>query len=237
MAAWPARRLIGVNFVVTEQTVPLGRKVLEFLERDRALARAARDAVGDARTDEERTFAALKWTAARVRPQPVGQLIVDDHVSAVIARGYGEADQQADVFTTLLVYAGVSAYWGLVGTPPRELPLSYVRIDGRWRVFDVAGGLTFRTDDGQLASPDDVAADLGVVRRAAQARVADLDFYLAYFHGYRPPLAPDVVRADLQMPWRRLRYEAGRMVGRSTRGWQIRPEPAPPMGQGSSTQP
>lgn len=225
-AAWPARRLIGVDHVVTEHTLPAWIKAVDFVDRDLNLARTARDVLGNVNGDEARALAALRWTAENVRRQPRELPIVDDHVWHVIVRGYGEADQQADVFTTLLVYEGVDAYWGLIGTPPHELPLSYVLIGETWRVFDAANQIVFRTAAGTLATPEDVAADPGLVRRWAEGKVSDLDAYVDYFRGYRPPRPPDVLRADLQMAGRRLLYEMKSVIGAGGRVWQIRPEPA-----------
>lgn len=224
-AAWPARRLIGVDYVVTEHTLPLWIKAVDFVDRDLNLARTARAIVGGIEGDEARTFAVLRWTERTIHPQPDRLPIIDDHVWYVIVRGYGQADQHADVFTTLLVYAGLPAYWQLIGAKPRELPLSYVLVDGRWRVFDVAHRLVFRNRAGALATPEEIAQDASLVRNAAEGRAADLDGYLAYFKSFRPPVAPDVLRADLQMTGRRLAFETWKIIGREGRVWQIRPEP------------
>lgn len=227
VATWPARRLIGINFVVTEHTLPLWMKTVDFVDRDLNLARTAREVLGAIDGDEARTMTALAWTREHVRPQPAGLPVVDDHVWYIVVRGYGEADQRSDVFTTLLAYEGVPAYWMLTGTAPDELPVSYVKIGGRWRVFDAASGIVFRTTSGELAAPEDLIADPELVRRAADGQVTDLTFYLGYFRGYRVPEPPDVLRADLQMSGRRTLYEMKRLIGRGGRVWQIRQVPAP----------
>lgn len=221
-AVWPARRLTGVDFVVTEQRLPLWIKSLDFVDRDVNLRRAARAIVAGIDGDEARTLAVFRWTLENIRPQPRELRVYDDHVWYVIVRGYGAPDQQADVFTTLLTYAGVPAYWQLVGRPPRELPVSYVRVDGTWRVFDVAHGIVFRTAAGTLATPADLEADSSLVLRAMEGHVSDTAEYIAYFEGYQVPAPPDVLRADLQMTWRRLAFEARKLVGRQGRVWEIR---------------
>ena len=221
-AVWPTRRLVGVNFVVAEERLPLWVKAIDFIDRDVNLARAAGGIVAGVESDELQALAVLGWTAANIHRQPAELPIVDDHVWHVIVRGYGEPDQQADVFTTLLVYAGIPAYWQLVGPPPRELALSYVQIGGRWRVFDVAHGVVFRTAAGALATPEDLAADSTLIRRAAASRVQDLTAYQASFAGYRPPVAPDVLRADLQMTSRRFAFELRKLLHRQGRVWEIR---------------
>lgn len=222
-AAWPARRLIGVDHVVTEHTLPVWIKAVDFIDRDLNLSRTARAIVAGVHDDEARAFAVLAWMEQKVRPQPRELPIVDDHVWHVVVRGYGEPDQHADVFTTLLVYAGVPAYWQLIGAKPRELAVSYVLIQDRWRVFDVANGLVFRNSAGTLATPEEIASDRSIVRNLAAAHVADPDGYVACFARYRPPVAPDIMRADLQMPGRRLLYEIKKLAGAQGRVWEIRP--------------
>jgi hypothetical protein len=155
---------------------------------------------------------------------------IDDHVWHIVVRGYGEADQQADVCTTMLVYGGVRAYWTLIGTPPKELPISYVEVGGQWRVIDVAHGLVFRARSGALATPEDVMADHEIIRTAAAGVVSNLEGYMAYFRGYRAPIAPDVLRADLQMPGRRLLHEVKGLVGLQGRVWNIRQQSAAAQG-------
>lgn len=226
VAMWPTTRYIGVDHVVSRESVPLWIKVMNFLDRDSNLAQIADRVVGTVEGDEARAMAALRWTRANIRPQPDELPARDDHVWFVIVRGYGESDQQADVFTTLLAYEGIAAFWGLVGRPPDELPLSYVKINGGWRVFDVAHGLVFRRGDGALASPDDLVRDRRIVERAAHGAVPELTRYLRYFDGYGPPETPDVLRAELQMPGRRLMHEMKSLVGMQGRMWQIRPHPA-----------
>lgn len=225
VASLPAHRKIGVNFVVTDHTLPLWIKAVDFVDRDLNLAQTARQVLAGAEEDEARAMTALEWTRAHVSARPPGLPVVDDHVWHVIVRGYGEPDQQADVFTTLLVYEGVPAYWMLVGTPPEELPLSYVRLHDDWRVFDAAHGVVFRTKSGGLATPADLVQDASLVERSARGRVEDLPRYLEYFRGYQPPVPPEVLRADLQMPGRRTLHEMKQLVGLGGRVWQIRANP------------
>lgn len=232
VACWPSSRFVGLNFVVTEQTLPLWAKAVDFIDRDLNLTRTSQAVLAAAGGDEARADAALAWTRANVRPQPAALPIVDDHVWHVIVRGYGQPDQMADVFTTLLAYAGVRAYWTLVGQPPDELPLSYVWIRDRWRVYDVANGIKFRNRDMDLATPAELVADRELIRAAAMQADLDLDRYLSYFSGFQPPSVPEVSRADLQMPGRRLRHEARRLLGIERRGWEMRSRPGASRAEG-----
>jgi hypothetical protein len=221
-AVWPARRFVGVNYVVSEERVPLWLKTIDFVDRDFNLARTARSVVAGVDGDERKALNVFRWTTTNIRPQPPQLPVVDDHVWHVIVRGYGQPDQQADVFTTLLTYVDVPAYWQLIGTPPRELALSFALVDGRWRVFDVANQLIFRKSDGALASPDEIAAQPDLVRQVADDHVTGVDDYAAYFHAFEPPVPPDVLRADLQMTGRRLAFEMKKLIGKEGRVWRIR---------------
>jgi hypothetical protein len=228
VAMWPTTRYVAIDRVVREETLPLWLKTANFVDRDLNFARVAAAALGGQPNDEARALAALSWTLENVRRQPPTLPTRDDHVWFVVVRGYGEEDQQADVFTTLLVYRGVPAFWGLIGRWPDEWPLSYVRIDDAWRVFDVANGLVFRTATGALATPEDIAADRSIIERAARDVGPDVAKYLRNFEGYAPPEVPEMLRAEMQMPGRRLVHEVRKLVGMETRVWNIRPHPAVP---------
>jgi hypothetical protein len=220
IASWPTSRLVGVDFVIAHDTLPLWKKASEFIDRDAQLRQLSRAVLAGSISEAARAEAALDWTRAHVRHAPDGLPVIDDHIASIVQRGYGQADQQADVFTTLLVYAGVPAYWQVIGARPRFIPLSYVLIEGQWRVFDVTRGLTFRTASGTLATPADIAADSGLVERVArQAGVDQIDDYLWYFGGYRPPQPPEILRAELQMPRRRLSFEIGKLIGATRSTW------------------
>lgn len=217
IAWWPTSRRVGVNYAVSSERLPLWQKAAEFMARDAHLRRTSREVLGEIGGTEAKALAALSWTRANIRYAPRDLPVIDDHISKVIARRYGQADQQADVFTALLAYAGVRAYWEPIGESPRVIPLSYVSIDGHWRVFDVTRGLVFRNAVGELATADEIAGDRHIVARAARESGLDpIDGYLSYFSGYRRRPAPDVMRAELQMPARRLRFEMRRVFGTAT---------------------
>ena len=227
VACWPTSRYVGVNFVITQQHLPLWVKVMEFIDRDVNFRQTAAAVLGGIDGDDAKAAAALAWTRATIKPQPAGLAVVDDHIWHVVIRGYGESDQQADVFTAMLSYQGVRAYWTFIGTQPEEIPIAYVWIRDRWRVFDVARGLTFRNAAGDLASPDELAANHDLIKAAAAPVVEDVDGYLSRFAGYRAPVAPEVLRAELQMPGRRIWFETKKMFGMQGREWQMRPSAVP----------
>jgi hypothetical protein len=52
---------------------------------------------------------------------------------------------------------------------------------------------------------------------------------VAYFAAFRAPIPPDVVHAELQMPWPRLAFEIKKRVGLGGRAW----DPERPWGDAS----
>jgi hypothetical protein len=127
------------------------------------------------------------------------------------------------VFTTLLSYADVPAFWAMVGRAPSEIPISYVSVDGRWCMVDVRRSLIFTTTAGSLASVADVERNPAMIAAVAAA-LPDADAYVSHFAGYRAPLPPEESRADMQRPWRRLSFELRRLIGAEGRTWQMRPQ-------------
>jgi hypothetical protein len=222
LALVPATTRRGVDFVVTSERVPLWVKGLGFLVRDANYEALAHAVTAGAATDEARALAALAWTRANVRDVPPGFPVVDDHIWHIVVRGYGAADQQADVFTTLATYAGVPAYWQFREVGSGRLTVSLVRLGGRWRVLDVHHGFVFRTPDGGLATVEALAAEPAMVDRVAGALVYRGVRYRDYFAGWRPSPPPDPLRAELQMPGRRLLFETRRLLGLPLRPWTPR---------------
>jgi hypothetical protein len=221
IARLPVKTRQGVDFTVSARTLPLYAKVLEFVLRDASYTRLASEITGEQEAAEDRVLAIFAWTCANIRGVPTGFPVVDDHVLNIIIRGYGVADQKADVFTTLTMYAGVPAFYGYTGGDPTYLVLSFVWLGRAWRVFDVERGIVFRDRRGALASAADLVADPSLVALNAADRVIALAQYDGYFKGFRPPVAPEILRPELQMPWPRVTHKVMRMVGLGRREWQV----------------
>ena len=211
----------GVNFVVSSHSLPLYAKALDFLDRDSNYRRLTAEVMSGATTDDAKMLAAFAWTTGNIRQTPSGFPIIDDHTWHIIVRGYGQDDQQASVFVTLLAYAGVRAYWIFIGTRP-ELVLSLVRVDGAWRAVDVSNHLIFRAADGRLATADDLAADHGIAVRQGPPLYQGLP-YARVFERFHAPDPPDVTHAEMQMAGPRLWFEMKRVIGRGGRRWDMRP--------------
>lgn len=202
----------GVNFEVSTHRLPLYAKALQFVDRSAQYAQIAEEVTAGAASDAERAVRVFAWTKRQIRPTEAGWPIVDDHILHIIIRGHGITDQQADVFATLCTYAGVPAFWAKV-RPAAGAPgviLSFARVDGRWRVFDVFNDVVFRTAAGQLATLEDVAGQPDLVPEPARSRdVAGLR-YADLVTRVSMPAVPDPLRAELQMPAARLWHEMKR---------------------------
>lgn len=203
----------GVNFTVSTRMIPAYVKVIDFFHRHSQHQLLAREITDGSTSDHDRALAAFNWTRQHIRPAPPGWDVVDDHILHVIIRGHGEGDQMADVFTTLATYAGVPAFWQVVSLPEtRALVLSFVRVDGRWVPFDVAGGATFTDRQGRWVDVIELLQHPEELRAAAAAPAPGGVPYWRYFERLRPFEVPDPLRARLQMPWPRLHYMARRAL-------------------------
>ena len=205
----------GVNFEVSEHRLPLYLKSFEFLDRDAQYRQLANEITAGALSDAARVLAIFNWTGRRIQPAPATWPVVDDHILNIIIRGYGAADQRADVFATLTTYAGVPAFWRKVSAPSTHdgVIFTFVRLDGRWAVVDVADGFVFRNRDGGFATPDDCAAGRVVLPAAAAALTIGSTPYTQILTAVRAPVVPRPLRAELQMPLRRLWDVSLRTIG------------------------
>ena len=215
VAVMPVTTKQGVNFEVSSHRLPLYLKAFEFLDRDAQYRQLAREITQGAASDQERVLAVFNWTARRIQPAPEGWPVVDDHILNIIIRGYGLSDQRADVFATLVTYAGVPAFWQNVKAPGTRdgVILTFARVDGRWVVLDVANGLMFRNERGELASAEDFAANHATLPAAARSLMTGSTPYSRVLTELRMPPIPRLLRAELQMPWPRVWDQTKRVVG------------------------
>jgi len=136
----------GVNFVVTTKKIPLYVKTCGFFYRDYQYRALSDRITKDIKDHRERVAAIFEWTVENIKRKPEGFVIIDDHIWNIIVRGYGIADQMADVFTALASYAGYEAFW-ISPKISRHLMLSFVKIDGKWHIFDVYNKKSFIEGD------------------------------------------------------------------------------------------
>ncbi len=203
----------GVNFQISTYHIPGYVKAIDFLHRHYQYEDLARRVAGHQPTEEARAMALYAWTTEHIRPTPKGWPIVDDHILNIMIRGYGVPDQMADVFTTLATYAGLPAFMQTLNTKREGLELAFVRIDGEWRVFDVANHYVFRDEAGRLLSIAALRRDPWLAARTTGPRMVAGVPYPEYFTLLDTVKIPRTLRAQLQMPWPRLSYEARIALG------------------------
>ncbi|HAL46433.1 MAG: transglutaminase domain-containing protein [SAR202 cluster bacterium] len=215
VATMPVATRQGINYEVSVHRVPLYLKTFDFLYRSGHYQLLADETTGSASTEQERVLAVFDWTQRNVRETPEGWTVVDDHILNIIIRGHGASDQRADVFATLCTYAGIPAFWTKV--EPQGLPigliLSFALVDSRWVVFDVANRIVFRNDRGELATANDLRGRSDLIPPAERELTVQDIPYPRFLEDLRLPAVPSPLRAELQMPLRRLRHELGRALG------------------------
>lgn len=170
----------GIDTVLTVKEVPFYLKGLSFLSRHyetRYLAHAITDAEN---SDEKKIEALFKWTVKNIRHQPKDLPVIDDHHWHIIIRGYGGADQINDVFSLLCAYNGFKSYYQLLkDRQGRRHPFAFVRVRGRWVVFDVCHQTYFLNKESQWASLSELRRAEFSVTRHSEARIAKSEY--AYF--------------------------------------------------------
>ncbi len=213
----------ATNFQVTTRRIPWVVKWTEFLLRDYEYRDLANRLTRGLTTEEMKANALLLWTHDHIRPAPPEWPVVDDHISHIIIRGYGEEDQMADVFTTLATYSGIPSFWRPIRSS--ALPgadwvaiLSFAKIRGRWTAWHVAGGVPFRDPAGKLPSVEQLASNPEMLQFTLGS-LPSLDGQ--YLPLIREALAhftvPETLRAEKQMPIPRVFFEfreAGRRLCR-----------------------
>lgn len=138
LATSPAVSRQGVDRVLTDKPLPLYVKVIDFVHRHEHYRLLASEITAGLTSDRARAEAVLAWAHRTILLPPEGYPLVDDHVWDTIVRGYGSGDQQADVLTVLLTYAGIPSHRDRENTAPMW-GYAYARIDGEWMVVWVGG--------------------------------------------------------------------------------------------------
>ena len=200
----------GINYEVKIYKIPLYIKMIEFIDRDYRYRALSREIVKNLRSDRDKAIAILKWVRSNIKTDiPKGWPIYDDHIWHIIVRGYGGSDQVADVFTTLSAYSGLDAGWAKVFVPgnSRGLILSFVKVGGQWRVFDVMRGVYFTNGEGEIASVEDLLAgryEKGITASVIDSSGLTYEDYFKYIERYMYDIAS---RPRKQMPLQRIFYE------------------------------
>jgi hypothetical protein len=126
-------------------------------------------------------------------------------------------DGRSSTIVTLTGYAGVPAVAKWIRSPHGDfrLVLSFAYLNGRWIPFDVERHIAFRDRNGQLAGVEELVADPALIDAQTQGILLKGAPYSSLMS--KATLLPFVVahplRAEMQQPWPRLRYELRRVTG------------------------
>ncbi len=196
---------VGVNYEWYTVKIPLGLKILNFLDRHYNYSELVKRIIKDASTDEEKALKIFEWVHKNIKEVPDGFAIIDDHTWYVIVRGYGASDQFSDVFAVLCDYAGINAYYSKVGANNKKIIfLTFVKIDKRWRVFDPFNGVYFKNSKGGFATIDNFKnKDFSIV--SVSGKKVDLN-YEEYLINLPDIQDAPLNRAKIQSPRNRLLF-------------------------------
>jgi len=204
----------GINGTVRVLKIPLYVKAMEYLDRNYQYKALVKEITARHVGEKEKVIAIFNWVIENIHRPPKGFDIIDDHVLNIIIRRYGSGDQMADVFTTLCVYAGVPAFWRIENPDADTLRIvvSYVKLDGRWRIFDVSRKIFFDNNKNDIASVEDVITDISIVRKKGITLRGRP--YEDYFKNLQPIKKNFISKEQKQMPSFRIIYEIRRIFGR-----------------------
>jgi hypothetical protein len=203
----------GVDYKVSTLRIPLYLKVLDFFDRHYNYKLLVDRITDGSAGEESRIMKIFDWTYANIRKTPAGYPVIDDHVWHIIVRGYGSDDQSADVFTTLCNYAGTDAFFNWVGgnNGIGGISLSFVKVEGRWVVFDSYRGVYFKNTSNEFASVEDIM--MGDWSAAGIDSSVSPDFdYTDSLKGLQAVKDVGFTRANTQSPLNRLVYEVRKLM-------------------------
>lgn len=197
----------GRDFQVHIIKIPFYLKAIDFLDRHYNYENLVTKIISRSDIPEERVMKLFNWTYGNIKSTPAGYPIIDDHVWHIIVRGYGTADQYCDVFSTLCNYAKIDSFFDFIYTIDKKkvMPLAFVKLYGRWGIFDPHNGVYFKNKSGQFASIEDIQRGNAIVYHIAKAS-EDID-YMKFIPGLTYFKNIGFKRANIQSPLRRLMYE------------------------------
>lgn len=203
----------GVNYQIYTIRIPLYFKLLGFFDRHYNYKELVRKIVKGVNNEKEKVMKIFEWTCQNIRKVPEGFPIIDDHVWHIIIRGYGTADQASDVFTTLCNYAGIDAFfsWEYSQDRTRNIPLSFVKIEGQWYIFDPYRGVYFKDAQGELMDLEAIRSKKPWLIEAKGNKDPGID-YAVYFGNLRSIKKLGLTRPNIQFPLKRIIFEVERWI-------------------------
>jgi len=208
----------GIDARVTAYRIPAYVKALDFLQRHYQYRLHVSRICAGKTSDVQCVLAIFDWTHTNIPPTPEGWTVVDDHVTNIIIRGHGGSDQIADVFVTLVGYAGVPSVFRWISQGDGRLVLAFAHLDEKWVMFDVERHIAFRNRSGQLADVRELVRDPSLVDEQTGGTLIKGHRYSSFIaeRTLLPFAVSEPFRAAMQQPWARFRYELRRAIGLKT---------------------
>lgn len=202
----------GIKYKWYPVKIPLYLKILDFFDRHYNYKELIKRITRDADDEKGRAMKIFEWTHNNIKRVPQELPVIDDHVWYIIVRGYGASDQFSDVFTTLCNYAGLDAFYSWVYTQDRtkRIPLSFVKIEKKWYVFDPYHGAYFKDKKGRLADIETLKSN-SIWTIETLTEKSDID-YKSYFNMLLLPERIGLKRANIQSPFKRLIFEVRKWI-------------------------
>ncbi|MDE3242187.1 MAG: hypothetical protein KGO52_05645 [Nitrospirota bacterium] len=202
----PTTGLEGVDDRMIVHRMPLWEKAAKFYLRHRQFQRWAEEAAGGETDPQRRVLRLMEWTRSQVKPIPSGLPLVDDHISHIVLRHYGNDGQLSEVFTALTTYTGNEGRWEAYSPPgaSARAALCFIESEGKWWVFDVWNDGWFETPSGQIATIEDFKHPEQLRRRGQAPELLGGLPYINYFQDVEGVFVRSFSRASGQMPWHRL---------------------------------
>ena len=213
----PASITVGVDGVYSQVEMPLYVKWTQFLARHYEYGRISREITAGCKAKKEKVLKILGWTHNNIKQDiPEGMPVKDDHILNIIIRGYGTPGQSQDVFTTLCAYSGMRAFWDKFynRTGKVSYPLSFVKFDGKWHVFDSFRGIYCIKKDGSIATVEDILNKVPVTSNAGPDAGSYRGVpYMEFYDGIKPINDSKTLRPEKQMPLKRAYFEFKKLLG------------------------
>ncbi len=154
----PTSGLEAVDDRIIVHRMPLWEKAAKFYIRHREFRQWAEEAAGGETYPQRRVLRLMEWTRNVVKPIPSGLPLIDDHISHIVLRHYGNDGQLAEVFTALATYTGNEGRWHWANPLERvkeSFCLSFVISERGRMVFDVTNGGWYETLAGNITTIED----------------------------------------------------------------------------------
>ena len=198
----------GIDYKVHTIKIPLYLKMLNFMDRHYNYKQLVQRIIENEPDERKKVMKIFSWTYHNIRKQPENLPIIDDHVWHIIVRGYGVDDQSCDVFATLCNYASIDAFFDSLSAKEKgkTIPLSFIRLQNLWYVFDPFNGAYFVNTTGELTDFTAIKRDNYRLEYLGPPKEAILD-YKSYFDNMSDIKEVGLKREKIQSPLKRLLYE------------------------------